>query len=87
MTNPPVGINHVSTGHQGCTMCFSQPEITDIVIFFRLSLYNQAKPCSAKAIHHEMQSARITPLPSIGSIHRILVQRISHTSPYRILSR
>jgi len=55
-------------------MCFSQPEITDIVIFFRLSLYNQAKPCSAKAIHHQMQSARITPLPSIGSIHRILAR-------------
>jgi hypothetical protein len=56
-------------------MCFSQPEIADIVIFFRLSLYNHAKPCSAKAIHHEMQSARITPLPSIASIHRILVQQ------------
>jgi hypothetical protein len=55
-------------------MCFSQPEITDIIIFFRLSLYNQAKPCGAKAIHQKMQSARITPLPSIGSIHRILVR-------------
>jgi len=55
-------------------MCFSQPEITDIITFFRLSLYNHAKPCSAKAIHHQMQSARITPLPSIGSIHRILVR-------------
>lgn len=75
MTNTPVEINHVSTGHQGCVMCFSQPEITDIIIFFRLSLYNQAKPCSATAIHHEMQSAKITPIPSIGSIHRILVQQ------------
>jgi hypothetical protein len=60
---------------QGYAMCFSQPEIADIVIFFRLSLYNHAKPCSAKAIHYEMQSARITPLPSIASIHRILVQQ------------
>jgi hypothetical protein len=56
-------------------MCFSKPEITDIVIFFRLSLYNRAKPCSAKAIHHEMQSAKIAPLPSIGSINRILAQQ------------
>jgi hypothetical protein len=75
MTNPPVEINHVSTGHlKGYTMSFSQPEITDIVIFFRLSLYNRAKPCSATAIHHQMQSARISPRPSIRSIHRILVQ-------------
>lgn len=56
-------------------MCFSKPEITDIVIFFRLSLYNRAKPCGAKAIHHQMQTDGISPLPSISAIHRILVQQ------------
>ena len=79
MTNPPVETNHLSTGHQGGSMCFSQTEIIHIVTFFRLSLYNQAKPCGAKAIHHEMQSESITPLPSIRSIHRILVrQNLTH---------
>jgi len=76
MKNPPVEINpRFHRPSKGSAMCFSQSEITDVVIFLMLSHYNQAKPRSATAIHHQMQSARITPLPSIASIHRILVQQ------------
>jgi hypothetical protein len=56
-------------------MRFSRSEIIDIVIYYRLSLYNQAKPSGARALRHAMQSAGITPLPSIATIHRILGQQ------------
>ncbi len=57
-----------------CISFFSKAEIEDIVVFIRLSLYNRGLPCGAKAIRQEMEAEDVRPLPSLSTIHRILIR-------------
>ena len=77
MTQKAIGGNsHPLVPTHGCqpdiTLMFTSPfSRSEIVFFFRLSLYNRSLPCGAKAIRQEMESERISPLPSTSTIHRI----------------
>ena len=53
-------------------LSYSKIEIEEIVAMERLHLYNQSRPCGAKAILQEMESQGVSPLPSPRSIARIL---------------
>jgi hypothetical protein len=51
---------------------FSKLEIEEITALVRLNLYNRGRPHGANAIHREMESMGVHPLPSPRSIARIL---------------
>jgi len=51
---------------------FSRSEIEQIVIMFRLDLYNHGLHYGPQAIQNEMTRKAIFPLPSISTIKRIL---------------
>jgi hypothetical protein len=51
---------------------FSRSEIVQIVIMFRLHLYNHGLHYGPQAIQNEMKREAIFPLPSISTIKRIL---------------
>jgi putative transposase len=51
---------------------FSRTEIEQIVIMFRLHLYNNGLHYGPQAIQNEMKREAIFPLPSISTIKRIL---------------
>lgn len=53
-------------------LSYSKIEIEEIVAMERLHLYNQSRPCGAKAILRKMESQGVYPLPSPRSIARIL---------------
>ena len=54
----------------------SENETKRIVSFVRLELYNRALPCGPKAIRERMdQFYRVTPLPSLSTISRVLARR------------
>ena len=48
------------------------PEVEKIVIIVRLNLYNRGLPCGDWAIHRELESLLVRPLPSLRAINRIL---------------
>lgn len=50
-------------------------EIEDIVQFVRLSLYNRGQCCGDQAIRWEMEAQKVSPLPSVRTIARILSRR------------
>lgn len=50
------------------------PEIEQIVIMVRHSLYNGGLFCGAQAIHWELDDLVVRPLPSLRSINRILAR-------------
>jgi hypothetical protein len=50
----------------------SKQEIKDIVVSFRLDLYNHMVPCGGKAIRNKMRRWGVKPLPSISAIEKIL---------------
>ena len=53
----------------------SKEEIEEIVVFVRLELYNQAKPCGPKAVRDRMdQHYCVRPLPSTRTIGRIITR-------------
>lgn len=47
-------------------------EVEEIIIIVRLNLYNRGLPCGDRAIHRELESLLIKPLPSLSAINRIL---------------
>lgn len=47
-------------------------ETEEIVALVRLNLYNRGRPCGPKAILQAMESLEVRPLPSQGTIARIL---------------
>ncbi|MCP4271548.1 MAG: hypothetical protein GY781_06200 [Gammaproteobacteria bacterium] len=51
---------------------YSKPEISEIIILTRLSLYNQNMFCGAHAIRKVLKGLNIRPLPSVSTIGRIL---------------
>jgi hypothetical protein len=51
---------------------FSRSEIEQIVIMFRLDLYNHGFHYGPQAIQNEMKRQAVSPLPSISTIKRIL---------------
>jgi len=51
---------------------FSRSEIEQIVIMFRLDLYNHGLHYGPRAILKEMKRQAVSPLPSISTIKRIL---------------
>jgi len=51
---------------------FSRSEIEQIVIMFRLDLYNHGLHYGPQAIREEMKRKTVKPLPSISTIKRIL---------------
>ena len=51
---------------------YSKSEIREIIIFIRLSLYNQNMACGAHAIRKELENSNAKPLPSVSTIGRIL---------------
>ena len=51
---------------------FSRSEIKQIVIMFRLNLYNHGLYYGPQAIQEEMKRKTVKPLPSISTIKRIL---------------
>jgi hypothetical protein len=51
---------------------FSRSEIEQIVIMFRLDLYNRGLHYGPQAIQNEMKRKAVRPLPSISTIKRIL---------------
>lgn len=51
---------------------YTKEEIVEIVKMIRLELYNRGLHCGAKAIKSRMEHENIEPLPSEGSINRIL---------------
>lgn len=53
---------------------YSQKEIRELIIITRLSLYNRAIPCGAKAIRRELENFDVKPLPSLTRINRTLTQ-------------
>ena len=53
---------------------FSQIEIEEIVAMVRLNRYNRGRTHGANAILQEMESMEIRPLPSLGTIGRILIR-------------
>jgi hypothetical protein len=62
------------------TFCVYPPSVTreeleKIVVLERLDLYNQMKPCGAKAMRTHLQSLGVENLPSISTISRILSQQ------------
>lgn len=53
---------------------FSKEEIEQIIVFERLHLYNSMKPCGAAALKQYLHSREISPVPSAGTIGRILAK-------------
>lgn len=53
---------------------FSQIEIEEIVAMVRLNRYNRGRTHGANAIIHEMEAMGVRPLPSLGTIARILIR-------------
>ena len=47
-------------------------EIKEIIIFFRLDMYNNGLLCGGKAIRDKMMCMDVHPLPSVSTIYRIL---------------
>jgi len=50
----------------------SKAEMEEIVVMQRLYLYNRGLPCGPLAIRHELMLINVCPLPSLGTIKRIL---------------
>lgn len=53
---------------------FLPTQIEQLVVLERLHLYNRGVPCGARAIRQILEHQEIRPLPSVSSIHRILVR-------------
>ena len=53
----------------------SREEVEGIVVITRLGLYNRGVPCGPRAIRAKMDDERITPMPSVSTIARILTRR------------
>jgi len=51
---------------------YTPEEIEQIVVMERLHLYNQGLLCGAQAIWRQLSRQGVPPLPSIGTIGRIL---------------
>lgn len=51
---------------------FFNEEIREIVCMVRLDLYNKDFPCGSEAIQRELENLKISPLPSLSTISRIL---------------
>jgi len=45
------------------------------ITHLRLYLYNAGRPCGAKAIRAKLQDEGISPVPSVSTITRVLVQQ------------
>jgi transposase InsO family protein len=72
---------HIASGSACCESQSKRPinvtsrtpkEIEEIVKMVRLNLYNRDLFCGAQAIHWEMESLEVRPLPSLRTINRIL---------------
>jgi hypothetical protein len=57
----------------------TREETEDAIVFERLHLYNQLKPCGASALRMHLKSLGVNCLPSLRTIGRILSkQSLTH---------